>query len=308
MREKGPAASSQTTIRVFAILAVRNRVDKTMQCLASLSRSATHSNIQLDITIFDDGSTDGTRAALALGYPDATVIAGDGSFFWARAMATAERHVLTSKAPEPEDFLLWLNDDVVIDKDLFYRFQDFTRTRSGTVLVGATESSSGVTTYSGMKSRGHNPLSFELVEPSFDLRAVDTFNGNVVFVPTSVAISMGGIDGEFSHAIADIDYGLRLRKNSISVLLMPGYAGTCERNAEIDTDTPVLDRWRTFKSRKGGAEPASMKRALKRHSPCAWPLYWASIYILWWIREVRSVITKMMPSKRSSSYKTWTKK
>ena len=50
---------------------------------------------------------------------------------------------------------------------------------------------------------------------------VDAMNGNLVLVPRPTAERMGGIDGKFSHALADIDYATRARRLGHRLCLLP---------------------------------------------------------------------------------------
>lgn len=151
-------------------------------------------------------------------------------------------------------------------------------------MAAMRDPESGNITYSGFRRAGWHPLSFAMVEPCDHPQPIDTFNGNLVCVPIPVARTLGGIDGEFAHAWADIDYGLRAREAGIPVVLAPGSYGACQRNAPNHSDS-ILTQWRRHRSRKGGGEPTSIRRLVKRHEPAKWPwAQWASVG-LWWIRE-----------------------
>ena len=126
-----------------------------------------------------------------------------------------------------------------------------------------------------------------MVQPRAEAQAIDTFNGNLVAVPVGVARELGGIDGEFAHAWADIDYGLRAGAAGFAVVLAPGTFGTCPRN-EPNYSGSILTRWRRHRSRKGGGQPTSIKRLITRHEPTKWPWAgWASV-TLWWAREIEA--------------------
>lgn len=266
---------------IHVILACHDRRTLTVRAIQDAAHSASSAGLDTHFVLYDDGSTDGTADAVRdLGLPVA-VISGDGTAFWAKSMSLAEQRALAEAADD--DWIMWLNDDVHLDRDAFARLGP--RLVGDKILVGAMrDPDSGVVTYSGLRRAGWHPLSFVVVEPNDRLQAIDTFNGNLVLVPVTVARALGGIDGEFAHAWADIDYGLRAREAGIPVLLAPGTYGTCQRNAP-DLSGSILTRWRRHRSRKGGGEPASIERLIRRHEPAKWPwAQWASV-ARWWVRE-----------------------
>jgi GT2 family glycosyltransferase len=239
-----------------------------------------------DFTVFDDGSTDGTAAALAELDLPITYIAGDGTSFWARGMAQAEAHVLSR---QDCGYIVWLNDDVELDGDALDIALTAARIAPTAVLVGAMRNpTTGDLTYSGQRKDGLHPLNFTPVEPDGKLQVIDTFNGNLVFVPLDLARVLGGIDGSFSHSLADIDYGIRVRNRGFDLLLLPRIVGSCERNP---TRPPrcLIDDWLAFISAKGGGNYSSMKRILQKLHPKSWLGYVAITYSLWWFRRLASI-------------------
>lgn len=271
-----------------AILACHNRREFTLKALESLFSSARENSSAVTATLFDDGSVDGTTAHVNRRFRCVTTIPGDGTAFWAAAMAAAERSVLGQTNVLDEDFVLWLNDDVKLDPDAFRRLESCLRENPGAIVVGAVrDPETGTTSYSGLRHEGLHPLSFTRVIPDAKkTTTVDTFNGNIVAVPVRLARSLRGIDGEFTHAFADIDYGLRARQLGNSVLLAPGTFGTCSPNPAAQTGQ-VLDDWRKFTGSKGGGNLPSIIRVLRRIAPHTWPFYVAATYVLWWARQLR---------------------
>lgn len=273
-------------MRLHALLACHNRRDLTVSSLTLASRAAATAGIDITFTVFDDGSSDGTAEAIALLPVEATVIQGDGSAFWARSMAFAERVVLRRDHGPGSEHVLWLNDDVVLDHDAFVRLTACIQENPNAVVVGAVrDPTTGIVTYSGMRRSGSHPLSFARVEPSAQAELVDTFNGNIVAVPIAVAGLLGGIDGGFSHGLADIDYGLRCKRIGVPVLLAPGTYGTCPRNEAPPAGSMYSD-WLSFVGPKGGGNFSSLRRILIRSNPFVWPVIIAATYGLWWGRRI----------------------
>jgi GT2 family glycosyltransferase len=268
-------------MRVVALLAAHNRRASTLNCLSSYFRQEVEPGVGLSAVLVDDGSSDGTASAVRERFPEVVVLKGDGSLFWAQAMALAEQ---TARELNP-DFLLWLNDDVVLDRAAVQRLTDTAALAGGDacVVVGAVRDPvSAEITYSGVRRSRFHPLRFTLVEPSEHPIEVDTFNGNVVLISGEAMRRVGSIDGGFRHEAADFDYGLRARKAGVPRLLAPGALGVCTRNAAsapwADRSIGVGQRWRALISEKG-YPPRSRARYLRRHGGPAWPVFWVSPYL-----------------------------
>ena len=102
------------TPRYIAILLTcHNRRQKTLEGLRRLALCELPDGVTTRVIVVDDGSTDGTSDALAREFPSATVIQGDGLLFWNGGMRRAMQVALQSEC----DYMLWLNDDVLLQND-----------------------------------------------------------------------------------------------------------------------------------------------------------------------------------------------
>ena len=72
---------------VTAILACHNRRAKTLACLEALASQT--APCRLRIVLFDDGSTDGTAAAVRRAHPQVDILPGTGDAYWAGGMRDA---------------------------------------------------------------------------------------------------------------------------------------------------------------------------------------------------------------------------
>lgn len=264
---ESPTVVTRPPVTVCVIMTVRNRRSLTLTSVRAALDEADHEKVSVSVVVVDDGSTDGTAEAVAaMDETRVCVVRGSGALFWAAGMALAEETALRQR---PE-YLLWLNDDVDLDDGFLPLLLEASRSHGDAVVVGATrDASSGATTYSGLRRHGAHPLSFELVDPARRTIEVDAFNGNVVLVPREVSEALGGIDGAFAHAYADIDYGLRLRRSGHAAVLAAGTVGSCTRNSSAGTWTDpslsVSERIRLLHSPKG-APARSGARFLRRHA------------------------------------------
>ena len=231
---------------MVAILASHDRRERTLACLKSYFRQEMPALATLTAVLVDDASADGTAEAVRREYAAVEVIAGNGELYWAGAMALAERAAL---AREP-DYLLWLNDDVVLDRDALTRLIDTCSSRAGScIAVGALrDPETGELTYSGVRRNGFHPLRMTPVVPGDRPVGVDTFNGNTVLIPRGAAELTGPIDGGLVHLGADFDYGLRASEAGAQNLLAPGTVGSCPLNTArtpwLEGSVPLGERLR----------------------------------------------------------------
>jgi GT2 family glycosyltransferase len=267
------------------LVACHNRRDLTVRAITAFAAAAAEVGAEVGFTVFDDGSTDGTAEALvALDLP-LTLIAGDGSAFWSRSMAVAEDRVL--RAYNDDGYIVWLNDDVELDADFLEVALAAAKSRPSAVFVGAMrDPETRKLSYSGKRRNGFHPLNHSAaVEPNGTLQSIDTFNGNLVFVPTKVARALGGIDGALPHSGADTDYGMRVNDAGFELLLLPRIVGSCPFNP-VPPFGPVLDDWRMFLSVRGAGNYTRMKRLLQKRHRRTWPGYVIASYSLWWVRRL----------------------
>lgn len=276
--------------RVTAILAAHDRRDATLRCLHALAQQRLH-GVALSVVLVDDGSGDGTADGVRMLYPSHVVVETDGTLFWAKAMARAEEEA-TRTWP---DYLLWLNDDVVLAPNAVQTLVGTAESSGNRVIVcGATaDPATGAITYSGVRRVGRHPMRFDLVDPADVPVGADTFNGNVVLVPRTVAAEVGGIDAAFAHAMADFDYGLRAGRLGYATVVAPGTLALCSRGtrtgAQFRPGGRVLEQWRALLAPKG-LPPRSLVRYLRRHGGPLWPLFFAAPYLKFWAAATRAIL------------------
>ncbi|PZE86279.1 glycosyltransferase family 2 protein [Curtobacterium sp. MCBD17_032] len=284
--------------KLHVIVASHNREATTVRALRSLKVATAQADVDFDVTLFDDGSSDGTIAGASNVVEQLHVLRGDGSAFWAKSMATAEQKVLTRTDVQPADWLMWFNDDVELTPSGLRDLLHSSKTLAPGVIVGSTiDPTSGALTYGGLRRSGVHPLAFDLVAPpsvTEEAIRVDAFNGNVVLMPVHVARSVGPIDGGFSHAFADVDYGMRASSSGVPVWVAGGAVGLCSRNAAV-AHSSLAAAWRAYVGKKGAGNPRSLLRYLRRHQPRSWWFFFASSYALWWVRNLRGALSAGRP-------------
>lgn len=188
-------------MKIAVLIASHNRRDATLGCM---SRLLPQLGADDGVYLVDDGSCDGTTAAVAeLNDKRTKVINGDGSLFWAKGM----RKAWEAADAESQDWdgYLWLNDDMELRLDAIAKMMDVNDGES--VVVGELENAKGEIVY-GMRPGG-------------------LFTGNCVLVPRKVYERLGMICGEYSHAWADSDYAMRAKRAGIGIV-SAGVVGKAE--------------------------------------------------------------------------------
>jgi GT2 family glycosyltransferase len=277
-----PNATNEMNYAQLAVLITcYNRRDTTLMCLQRLYQQ----DVNFDVYLVDDGSSDGTSDAVKANYPAVRILEGNGNLFWVGGMRLAFSEALKDRY----DYYLWLNDDTLLEpqalRNLLNIHHDLAkRAHPNSIIVGSTRDPvTGKPTYGGaVQSKRWYSNKFEFVEPGQTPQQCDTLYGNCVLIPHSVAEKVGNIDAAFIHSLGDLDYGLRARKLGCSVWAAPGYVGTCSKNSIsgswADTNLTLPERLKKVFQLKGFPIRA-WTVFVKRHSGPLWYIYWPLPYL-----------------------------
>lgn len=264
---------------IAVLIACHDRRATTLACLKALADQQVDAS--LHVMLFDDGSRDGTGAAVRDAFPAVEIRSGRGDAFWAGGMRALFDEALTRGF----DHYLWLNDDVALRPDALARLlavaHQLVAVEPGPVLVGGAVADpvTGAFAYGGIGRRAPRlaPLRFVRVPPSpTQTRHCHTLHGNVVLIPRRTSEAVGSLGRAYIHGLADLDYGLRVTGQGGIVALAPGYVGTCARNpralAFFGPATSLGDRWRHLADPLGF--PLRPWLAFARvHGGPLWPLF-----------------------------------
>lgn len=268
---------------IAVLMTCFNRRDTTMRCLRSIFDQHSIATFNVHCILVDDGSSDGTSAAVRQGFPEVTIIPEAGSKFWCGGMRIAFGKALR----EGFDYYLWVNDDVTFYSGFLQRLISgaqiaFDRDGQWGIIVGSCKDPlTGLVSYGGFRSQKRF-LGLKTISPGDDLLRCDTFNGNCVLIPSDVAGRVGNLSSGFSHSLGDIDYGLRAKKLGISSWVVPGFVGECEPNPAkgrwASSDLSIVQRWTAMKAAKG-LPPAEYSVFVKEHAGIMWWYYLLKTYI-----------------------------
>lgn len=274
----------------MAVLACHDRSATTRRALQGLFRQALPTGLKIEATLIDDGSRDDTVSMVTDEFPQVRLLRGDGTLWWAGAMTIA----LDAASRANPDFLLWLNDDVMLDRDCLLQLvscHDAHTIAAGLdpVVIGATrDPDSGAHTYGGQRRDPLRRFRFVPVPPAQAAQQCDTFQGNIVLVPLAVHRQLGGIDPRFRgvQGMADTDFGLRATAHGIALIQAPGMPGTCSPNLRPapwdDPALPVADRLKGLFGPRG-FPPRGWFAFARSHGGVSWPIWAVSPYLrrLW---------------------------
>jgi len=282
------------TKHLTVLLTCHNRREKTLASINAVYQQTLPQQVQLNIYLVDDGSTDGTAEAIKELHPNVMVLHGDGNLFWNGGM----RFAFAEASKADFDYYLWLNDDTVLYPraittllDALHHLEN--QNNNPVIVVGSTQDpETDALTYGGLAQRNWwHPLRFDLLEPSPNLQPCDTLHGNCVLISRDVAKVVGNLDPAFKHNLGDYDYGLRARRKGCTIWMTSGYIGTCSPNPHHkrmkDLDEPLAKQWQKVSSPnpKGLAFQDVTLHTLEewrvfaqRHGGLLWPVYWLIPY------------------------------
>ena len=274
----------QTVPTVAVVLATHNRQSSTLRSLASLLVAAESADAQISIIHIDDGSTDGTAQAVLRLIPDAQQVLTDGNQYWAGAMRVG----LTLAYQSNPDYVLWLNDDVLLYPDALKELLAVSNNPAAlTIAVGALlEPGTDTCSYSAVTAQQTwRKTVFGLLTPdqANGTTTADTMNGNLVLLPRAVYQQVGNFDPVFQHGMADYDYGLRATQRfGCRIAVSSRFLGECARNSTEgtfrDRSLGLRERWKLLLDPKG-LPPKQWLHFQRCHGGPTWPIAAASPYV-----------------------------
>lgn len=219
--------------KVALVAPVHNRRDTTLQALRSLSRISKE-DLEVKIIIVDDGSTDGTSAAIRAAFPNVEIVAGDGSLHYAAGTNRGVQHALDWGA----DFIITMNDDAVFHDAFLERLVatalDNRRSVVGALLLLWDEPHKVFqvdlrwNTFRGGWVVPEDLTAFNVPAKAFEVECVV---GNCVLFPVEAVREVGLMDEKsFPHGWGDAQWLAKMRKAGWRLLIEPRSLVWCEPN------------------------------------------------------------------------------
>lgn len=184
----------------FILIPVHNRRQVTLSCLRSLYGDA---SIQawpdLQVVVIDDGSSDGTQAAIEAEFPALKVLQGDGSLWWTGAICRGMEYGYAQGAQT----FFWLNDDCPPRPGSLQAMYQIARQRNCLVGAACYLAETGELMPTGAKGRTR------IAAQPGEMQPVDEMSGHCVCIPRSVVDAIGLPNvSRFPHYHGDSSYTL----------------------------------------------------------------------------------------------------
>jgi GT2 family glycosyltransferase len=214
---------------VEAVIPVHNRKALTLACLGRLEAAA-QVLPDLRVTVVDDGSTDGTGAAIRESYPWVRVLQGSGDLWWSGAMNLGVQAALADGAGA----ILSLNDDTEASPGLLQALVRAAQAKPAALWAPlAVHSDDGALVHSGYVFRpwkGWTPWHETASVPSGPY-AVQGLAGACVLIPAAAfrAAGLYAAD-ELPQYHADIEFCVRAARAGFPSWVLPGEALKIHRN------------------------------------------------------------------------------
>ena len=214
---------STNSPRVGVVVLNWRRPDDTIACLASLREQDYPS---CDVIVIDNGSPDGSPAAIRGRFPDVVLIENDRNLGFAGGSNVGIRHAVDHGA----DYVLLLNDDTVVAPDMLRTLVSIAESdpRIGIVgpkifyyeppdvvwSAGGTVDGLGRARHIGVDRRGDGTPDAA--------RDVDYVTGCALLVKRGVVDRIGMLDERFFAYFEETEWCARARRAGFRVVCVPG--------------------------------------------------------------------------------------
>lgn len=274
-------------LKIAVLVACFNRKQKTLNFLDSLTNQAIFKELQIDIYLVDDGSTDGTSIAVSEKHPSVEILTGDGNLWWVGAMVKAWKYAIAEKN---HDLFLLCNDDTVLFDGALERFISnyINLDKKGVILIGSTKDpKTNRWTYGGNVLRNIKHHHYSAVQPD-ESKFIPCHLGHAnFFLADKYTVEKIGIfSSDYVHKNADFDYTLTAYKAGIDVLIAPGYYAWCEFDHGNNSDR---GRWLSgkhslkeridFLYKPNGLAYTEYLRYVKKHFPSDYFSVFAKLWL-----------------------------
>ena len=221
------------TTKVAIVTPVHNRREITLQCLRSLSRIR-RDEFVISIYVVDDGSSDGSSAAIREEFPHVNLIRGGGDLWYTEGTNVAIRAALKDEA----DYVLAINDDEVFDSDFLIYLME-TAGRYPRCVVGPLlllwdqphrlfQTAPVWSTLGGGWMHWYQQTVWTVPSNPWE---VELIVGNCVLYPASAFRDCGLMDSRRFPNFGDAEFTPRLKRAGYKLIIDPRSRVFCQPNA-----------------------------------------------------------------------------
>ena len=205
-----------TQLRVSVIITTFNRKNMAIRCIEAV-RNSTEKDLEL--TVVDDCSSDGTFDTLRMTFPFITLIRNEKEMF---VGASRNRGAQSSRG----NILVFIDDDVFVDSDSISNLADFiTRHKSVGIAGGLVMKTSGEFHQAGMSRVGFISVPYKYsdvlkAEKSGNPLLCDSVFGDFFAVKRDVMEKLGGFDDEnFPQMNTEFDFCRRAARLGYKIVV-----------------------------------------------------------------------------------------
>lgn len=197
---------------IYILIPVHNRRDTTLKGLRRLYADVTIQQwSELRVVVIDDGSSDGTAAALRVEFPTVIILSGDGNLWWTGAMHKGMEYAYRHGC----EAVIWLNDDCPPRPGSLAKLHQVSHMQ-GNAIIGAACYTDEPYALIPTGAKGRTRVT---AKPS-DLLPVDEMSGHCVYIPRVVIDAIGfPDDNRFPHYHGDSSYILRATRAGFQAYL-----------------------------------------------------------------------------------------
>ncbi len=246
---------------IYILLPVHNRREITRGFAECLKRQTFR---DFHLLLIDDGSTDGTAEMVKEYIPDATVLRGQGDWWWAGSLQQGLDWV-RARAPAPDDVVLMMNDDIAIDDDFLEVGLRILRHRPHTLLQATICDDKTRELLDAGMAYDDRTMRFH---PARSAEEINCLTTNGLFARWADLDAVGGFHPRLlPHYLSDYEFTIRAGRKGLRLAVSP------EITVWWNKETTGL---RTFDERDFGA---FLSRYFSRKSALN-PLYLTSFSLL----------------------------
>lgn len=210
-----------STPTIYVVVPVHNRRLFTERFIASLDAQDIE-GVRIHLILVDDGSTDGSDTLIANRH-DASLIGGDGTWWWAGSVARALDYLKSTITTE--DFVYLGNNDTVLAPDHLRQLLDTARANPRSVV--------GSVSFEIWPTGEHHPVSSGfLIDPqsltvsnlpgdTSDMQVADALAGRGLLMPAQAASAARLHPRLLPQHFADLAFTYGLKKQGFSMLVSP---------------------------------------------------------------------------------------
>jgi GT2 family glycosyltransferase len=230
---------------VAIVVLTWNQREVTLECLASLAELEYPAE-KFEIIVVDNGSRDGTAAAVSERFPQVTLLVNEENLGFAEGNNVGLRHALEG----PAEYVMLLNNDTVVDRQMLVRLLDVMERHPEAGIVGPKMLyfdrpdliwSAG----NRIDWRLGRSIRLQAEEPDTDDNeapaAVEFITACGILLRRRVIEQIGVIDPRFFIYYEETDWCMRARRAGWSILYVPAARLWHKVSATMGTGSPATD-------------------------------------------------------------------